>query len=305
MIRCLLLTVCAGLLLAGFVRVQKRPEILPSIDLVTLDISVVDGKGKPVTGLSLDDFIIKEDGHRVDIETFEEVTPTRGTPEDSARSIVALLDDVGVPLQGSRAVQSVGQVLLNNIPLRDDLAVVRLHNRDDEPFGDRRLAEARIAEYRAGAEPFMDFVTAEQALDRLALIAGQLESIDGRRKILVCVGSPAVCNIPEPSRTAPRQLYPKWVSAIDAAARANIAIYSIVPARIAIRGGGLPQFTGGEVFASNYDIGPAIDRILQDGNQYYMAGYWPPAGKSRELHSISVQMARKGLKVRVRRQRGA
>jgi hypothetical protein len=305
MIRWALATLFVGLLLTGLGAAQKQPEVLPSIDLVTLDISVVDGKGRPVTGLSTSDFVIKEDGRRVDIETFEEVSPDQGNPEDSARSIVLLLDDLAVQAQATPAIKSAAQVLLRNIPLRDDVAVVRLHNRDDEPFGDRRLAEARIAEYRAGTDPYVDVVTIEQTLDRIALIASQLESIDGRRKLLVCIGTPVICNIPEPARTAPRSLYPKWVNSLTATARANIGVYSIVPARITIRGGGLPQYTGGEVFASNYDIGPAIDRILQDGSHYYMAGYWPSAGKPRELHSISVQTARKGLKVRVRRQRGA
>jgi len=305
MIRRLILTLSAGLLLAGFIPVQKQPEPQPSIDLVTLDISVVDGKGKPVSGLTLGDFIVREDGHRVDIETFEEVTPTRGNREDSARSIIVLLDDLAVQAQAAPVIKSAAEVLLRNIPLGDDVAVVRMRNRDDEPFGDRRLAEARIAEYRTSTDPFVDTSTIEQALDRIGSIASQVESVDGRRKMVVCVGTPVICNIQEPIRTAPRQVYPKWVGALAAMARANIGFYSIVPARVSLRTGGLPQFTGGEGFASNYDIGPAIDRILQDGNHYYMAGYWPPPGKPRELHSISVQTARKGLKVRVRRQRGA
>src|SRR5262245_57265136 len=115
----------AGLLLAGSAGAQK-PEVQPSIDLVSLDISVVDGKGKPVTGLSLEDFVVKEDGRRVDIETFEEVKPVPASPGDSARSIVILLDDRAVQPQATTAVRSAAQVLLRNIPLGDDVAVIRL-----------------------------------------------------------------------------------------------------------------------------------------------------------------------------------
>jgi hypothetical protein len=34
-----------------------------------------------------------------------------------------------------------------------------------------------------------------------------------------------------------------------------------------------------------------------------MLGYWP-TGKSREIHSIDVKVARRGLKVHARRRRG-
>ena len=69
-----------------------------------------------------------------------------------------------------------------------------------------------------------------------------------------------------------------------------------------LRGGGLADLNGGEVFVTSYDLGPAIDRILQDASSYYMLGYWP-AGKSRELHSIDVRVARRGVKVHARKRR--
>jgi hypothetical protein len=70
-----------------------------------------------------------------------------------------------------------------------------------------------------------------------------------------------------------------------------------------LRGGGLSDLTGGEVFATMYDVGPALDRILGDTSHYYLLGYWP-SGKTRELHSIDLKVPRRGVQVFARRLRG-
>ena len=63
-----------------------------------------------------------------------------------------------------------------------------------------------------------------------------------------------------------------------------MAVYAVVPGRAILRGGGLVDFTGGEVFATSYDVEPAIDRILSDASLYYMLGYCPVTGsKPREM----------------------
>jgi hypothetical protein len=119
------------------------------------------------------------------------------------------------------------------------------------------------------------------------------------------VGAPAVCNIEEPTVNVVRPAFwNAWVDALSAAAKASVAVYAIVPGRAILRGGGLVDLTGGEVLATMYDVGPAIDRILRDAGSYYMLGYWP-SGKARELHSISVKVGRRGAKVHARRKRGA
>ena len=63
-----------------------------------------------------------------------------------------------------------------------------------------------------------------------------------------------------------------------------MAVYGLIPGRAALRGDGLAEYTGGEVFASSYDIGPPIDRILQDAANYYVLGYWP-VGAPKQLAS--------------------
>ena len=61
------------------------------VDLVTVDAIVVDGDGRPVTGLTADDFVLTVDGKPRAIDAFELVAvraptrrPTRGSPTSAA-----------------------------------------------------------------------------------------------------------------------------------------------------------------------------------------------------------------------------
>jgi hypothetical protein len=201
-------------------------------------------------------------------------------------------------------MQIIANAFVQSLAPSDEISVIRLHNRTDEPFGDRSVAQSRIARFQAAAFPFADINTAPDMLTRVAEVSRQMEGDDHRRKVIVCVGAPVVCNVDEPTSSSVRpRHWSSWVDAVSASAKANVAIYGIIPGRAILRGGGLADLTGGEVFATMYDIGPAIDRILRDAGSYYMLGYWP-TGKSRELHSIDVKVARRGLKLHARRRRG-
>ena len=298
------LAAAASLLLVATVHAAQRKTAPPSVDLVELDVAVLDREGKPVTGLSAQDFAVKEDGEQVDIKTFLEAQPTTPADPDNIRSVVLLLDDVAVPASGTLTMQTIGKAFLESVDARDELSVIRLRNPTDETFGDRSVAASRIVAFQAAAFPFADFNTISDTLVRVADVSRQLEADDHRRKAVVCIGAPVVCNIDEPSSSSVRpRHWMSWVDAVTASAKANVAVYAIIPGRMTLRGGGLSDLTGGEVFATMYDVGPAIDRILQDASNYYMLGYWP-SGKSREVHSIDVKVSRRGVKVHARRRRG-
>jgi VWFA-related protein len=291
-------------LLLGPVDAAQRKGMPPSIDLVELDVAVVDRLQQPVTGLTAKDFIVKDDGAAAAIKTFREVHATAASDPEYRRSITLLLDDVALPAEGTRAVQTIGKAFLQGVDARDELSVVRLHNQTDEPFGDRTVAESRLARFRAAAFPFADFDTVSELFGRVADISRQLESDDHRRKAIVCVGASVTCSAGEP---APSSVWPRhwssWVAAVSSTATSNVAVYAIIPGRSMLRGGGLSDLTGGEVFATMYDVGPALDRILSDTSHYYMLGYWP-SGKRRELHSIDLKVPRRGVQVYARRLRG-
>jgi len=105
---------------------QGTPSFPTEVEVITVDAVVVDKDGRPVTGLTRDEFRVLEDGKPQEIVSFEpyergeprgedEVAPPaiatneRGT-ELRGRAFALLLDDVFTPLQGSaevrRAVES-------------------------------------------------------------------------------------------------------------------------------------------------------------------------------------------------------
>jgi len=273
-------------------------------DLVELDVTVVDRDGHPVPDLGQRDFQVKEDGRLVDVKTFEWVR-LKDSADFAPRQLVLLLDDT-VPIAGTSVIQAMAQAVLSKSRPGDDVTVVRLNNDRDEPYGDIETALSRIDGYRAGTVPIQTLGTAERTLHVLARLSHQLEAVEHRRKVVVCLGGPSVCNVLEPRPRGYSIIWQKWVDALASMARANVTIYGIMPVRpgtFIMLAGGLVDQTGGDAFFNNVKFEPFVDEVWREAGEYYFLGYWPP-GRKGELHDIDVKVARKGAHVRVRRQRG-
>ncbi len=258
-------------------------------DLVELDVVALDRDDQPVTDLHQDEFRVKEDGRLVDLKTFAKVTALGSTQPDDGRVVVLLMDDIGVPISGTSPMQQIAPVVLSPLGDGDEVSVVRLSSRSDEAFGDVRTARDRIDGYRGGAIPFSRRDTPETVLKAIAKISRQLESIDHRRKVILCLGLPSVCDVSEPALGGTSVIWPAWVEAISAAARANVSVYCVDPT--GARGGlnlssnGLVQFTGGAIFAHENDfLTRGAARSGARPGHYYLLGYWPAASK-RDLHA--------------------
>jgi len=293
------------LLAAAFLAVPSGPGAQSStpLDFIEVDVVVVDGRGRSIHSLRQDDFIVKDSGKSVAVETFREVSGPSADDPDSARTVVLLLDDTGVPATGTQAIQTIARALVSRASLIDEIPVVRLHKKSDEPFGDRISDDARIKEYRGGAWPFASLSTTRDVLDRIAEISRLVSSNTAKRKIIVCIGSPLICDVQEPAFSASRSFEQAWTDAVSEAALANVAVYSLIPGSAPLRGQGVADSTGGAVLASTYDMGPPIDRILQDASNYYVLGYWPVT-RSAAPHRVEVKMrAANGARVHARKLR--
>jgi VWFA-related protein len=286
---------------------QRSAPAPASADLVELDVVVLDRVEQPVSNLRQEDFTIKEDGHVVDVKTFAHVSALGSLQPDDARSVTLLMDDIGVSMTGTSAMQAIAQVMLSPSERGDEIAVVRLSSRSDEAFGDVSTALDRIGGYRGGMVPFSRRDTPETVLKMVTKISRQLEAVEHRRKVIICVGLPVVCDPEEPVLVGTSALWPHWVAALTAAARANVSVYCLDPTglnqRATSRGVGLVRLTGGELFTNSNDFVSAAYSMWRDAGRYYLLGYWPSPGK-RELHSVEVSVARKDLHLRVRRRRG-
>ena len=266
-----------------------------------VDVVVTDGEGKPVTGLNKDDFEVREDGKPVELKSFVAVA----TSEDNSapRSMVILLDDVTMPTETVNAVRALATYLALQARPIDDLSVIRFRNQDDEPFGDRRAALARIQQYQGAPLRYAPAGAPEDVLKLITSVSKKLESAGRRRKVLVCIGAPRICAVRQPGRFAGGWFYGPWAEAVGTAARANLSMYSVLALPSRSSGDGIVEATGGTIIRNESDFRPLLDHIWQDAGHHYLLGYWPPAS-SKDLHTISVKMTRKGLHVLARRQRG-
>jgi VWFA-related protein len=292
---------------AATIAAAQRTPTPASGDLVELDVVVLDREERPVTDLRKEDFQIKEDGRVVDVKTFAQVTALGSTEPDDARIVTLLMDDIGVPMTGTAAMQAIAQVVLSPAGQGDEVSVVRLSSRGDEAFGDFATARDRIDGYRGGIVPFSRRDTPETVLKAVAKIAGQLAPMEHRRKTIICLGLDSVCNPEEPVLGNNSPIWASWVAAIRAAARANVSVYSVDPTGLNQRSGarfvGLLQLTGGERFGNSNNFVQPAEAIWRQSSRYYLLGYWPDQTGNRELHSIDVKVGRKDVHVRARRAR--
>jgi VWFA-related protein len=281
---------------------QQRADPLGA-DLVLLDVVVLDRDGKPVTDLRQSDFQVIEDERSVDIQTFTAVSATGSSAPRDGRTMVLLLDTAGVQPGGTLTIQTIARALLSQTRAGDDVTVVRLGRRSDEPYGDLRVAVDRVTDYVAGSMPFVAGEIQETALRTIASLSAQMDDTDPRRKAIVCIGSMAVCNPIEPRpTTARRSLLEDWHSAVAATARANVGVFAVVPSTLSAREAGIVEFTGGAIYAGSGVVRSSVEGVWREVSGYYLLGYWSSAA-SEELRSVKVEVARKGLRVRARRAR--
>jgi len=134
----------AVLMGASFTRAQETPPAVPAfpavVELITVDAVVLDRDGRPVPGLTRDDFAVSEDGKPQTIATFEafdlrgpalarEVTPlpdpvatnVRKAPV-AASSFVLLVDDVGLaPARAETVRTALARFLSEGVRDGDEL----------------------------------------------------------------------------------------------------------------------------------------------------------------------------------------
>lgn len=273
------------------------------IDYVEMDVVVVDGRGRPIQGLTRADFTVKDDGKMVEVGTVREIRGAAPNDPDGARTVVVLLDDAGVSTLGTETIQIIARAVVGSVSPVDDVSVVRLHGKDDEPYGDRLTSEERIRAYRGKSFPYDYWQTIEDVLARVRDISRQVASNAARRKLVICVGSGPICNVGEPRGSTPSSFDVTWREALSAAAAGNVAYYAIIPGRTGYRLGGLAEATGGEVFSAGNNVAPPLERILQDGVHHYVLGYFGAAPDPEHLRRVEVKTKAKGAHVHARRYR--
>ncbi len=144
LLRCVLPCFTAALAppLTGVARAQAPPgpPTFPSgVELVTVDAVVLDRDGRPVPGLTRDDFVVKEDGRRRDIVSFEAfdvgaiaeepeaVAPTvvaSNEPRSAGRAFAIVLDDLRIAPERVPAAKETAARFLERFAREGDLVTV-------------------------------------------------------------------------------------------------------------------------------------------------------------------------------------
>ena len=298
------LSVLAG---AGVIFLTIAAATMPrlfaqSADFV-LDVTVTDKAG-PVTNLNKEDLQIQDDGKRATITNVTSVVARGSTAPGDGREIVLILDDAGVPMAGTPALQQIATIFASAAGPGDNVSVIRFHNGTDDLTKNREVSLARIAAFSAGSVPYVNEETDIDMFKLMAKLATKLgEVAPNRRKAIICIGSPAVCNPLERDSTAPRDEYPSWVNVLAATARNNVLVYSAIPAPVNLMGAGVVQRTGGTFFAGLTNYTPAIERVYGDLSQYYMATYTVEAS-NKQIRNLTVRTTRKDTTVKARDRRG-
>jgi VWFA-related protein len=123
---------------------QPEPPIFAAaVDLILVDAIVTDGQGRIVTGLTADDFVVREDGEPQALTSFEAVdlapvAPTarpspRGPPRSSSndaeaesrrRVFLVVMDDAGLGLPGAIAARKAAKQFLSEAKRPGDLVTI-------------------------------------------------------------------------------------------------------------------------------------------------------------------------------------
>jgi VWFA-related protein len=151
-----LLAVLSGLL--GTAAYAQQPYIETfEVRLHNLDVVVTDAQGRPVPGLTKDDFIVTEDGKPQEITNFSEYSESAGSasargraaqaqqepPQRAPRKFVFFLDELSLhPASRNKLLKSALALLNNAMAPGDEAAVIR-------PYGEQNVLQSFTSDKKA------------------------------------------------------------------------------------------------------------------------------------------------------------
>ena len=108
-----LMVVAAVISALAVAAAQDSPQrFRGGVDLITVDVSAVDSKGKPVEDLKPGDFLVKVDGKPRSIVSAELIKVERGKPAAPVRPVDALITTNASPQNARRIIVAVDQTLI-------------------------------------------------------------------------------------------------------------------------------------------------------------------------------------------------
>jgi VWFA-related protein len=313
---------------------QEPPTFRSSVNAVQVSVIVTDASGKPVAGLTQDDFEIVENKQMVPISTFLPVDiPIEG--ETAVRVERDVLGNDGPPgrlylialdtMSGEQALRT-RQILRNFIEKHfgpnDTAAVVLttggLSGSGQEFTGNARLLLNAIDKFDGGIDAGGG--REKNFLGDFRSLMEFMATLHGARKAVIFAST----NIPaDPYMIVDRpnklggifsDVHPDFVDAISYATRNNIAIYPIDPTQLTtdlsaagsndtseldrrtnLRG--LAAITGGFALTGSNNYEAAFERLVEENSTYYVLGFNSSEERRGNYSRVDVHVKRPGLTV--------
>lgn len=315
---------------------QAPPAFRSGVDLVRVDVSVLGREGRPVTGLTARDFVVRDNGRERPIVAFStvevpeadasliawrrEVRPDVATNDLTARRLVVIVLDTATgrvePVLAART-RAIASDIVDALGPADLAAVVFTAGAGTENFTDDRARLRRAiagftvmpASEASGACPSRRCV-----VSTLARLSAALAAVPDRRKTVFYVSTSGVGGAESASLDA----------VLRQASLSNVTIYAIDPGGLAdmARAGASPDpaaamrtlgarqdalraladRTGGRALVNSNDATSLIRTWLRESSHYYVLGFEAdraagPTGERR----IAVTVNRPDVDVRARR----
>ena len=153
------------LLIFGFLSVSAQDDEVIKVDssIVRLNVGVVDGRGRPITNLSKENFVVYEDGVKQNIERFE--------PTVAPFSVVVILDMSGSTLGFRETIKQSAARFIDALAPEDRVAVVEFYDKINlrNDFTTNRKTIINSISVANGRGKTQLYKTLDFALDKLAL----------------------------------------------------------------------------------------------------------------------------------------
>ena len=243
-----------------------------------VDVLVTEN-GRPVQGLTPDDFEVLDNGvrQRVDLASFEQIPLN-----------VVLALDMSASLQGLRLghLQTAGKRVLDGLKPGDRAALVAFSHIVAPSQGlTENLDRVRAALDQAKGEGLTSLIDATHA----GMLLG--ESDAGRSLLIVFSDGVDTSS---------------WLTAdavLETARRGDVVVYGVeVGERRASFPRDLSETTGGRLFAieSTKDLSATFSRILEEFRMRYLVSYSPQGVAAGGWHRLEVRVKNRGVTVQAR-----
>jgi VWFA-related protein len=307
---------------------QQRPQFRGGVDLVRLDVSVLDADGRPVRGLTADDFTIRDNGRDYKPSFFEAIAiplvletdaswrsevasdVTSNQVGDGGRLVVIVLDDSALPGRSTRPqdqAKRIAKTVIDQLAPADLAAVVfTLNDSTAQSFtSDKGLLRRAIDGLRpgfTGLGGLGELHFERGSIRTLDFIAEKLIDAPGRRKALVYISG----GVPMALGSNTDARYLDLLDFFKRAQRANVAVYSFNPFGVPPRNGEylrvVAENTGGFSVVDVNNPAESVRRVFEENSAYYLIGYEPlDPPEPGKFRTVDVEVGRPDLRVRTRR----